>query len=151
MRSYKELNRSSLQAAVEALHRPFYFLGCNCSWCNCNARAICFVREQVSLCRTLVRMTSLVLKQYRMTRDACSHGKIWFICKLLPLANLELARISFERLAAPIFHLHMLASQTLDCLDFCSLISRNSLYSARGTSRFIRKAFLSVNTGSVIR
>lgn len=52
----------------------------------------------------LVRMTPPVLKQYRMTRDACSPGKILFICKLLPTANFELTGFPFERLVG-IFHL----------------------------------------------
>lgn len=58
----------------------------------------------------LVRMTLPVLKQYRMTRDACSHGKIWFICKLLPPANFELTGFPFERLG--IFHLQAVARLT---------------------------------------
>ena len=54
---------------------------CNCS-CSCASRAICFVRERVSLCPGSGSCDTSCIKT--IPNDGCSHGKIWFICKLPP-------------------------------------------------------------------
>ena len=64
-----------------------YFLRCNCRCKRAHRPSVLYASGFRYV--PLVRMTPPVLKQYRMTRDACSRSKIWFICKLPPPGNFE--------------------------------------------------------------
>mgnify|MGYP004589547395 CR=1 FL=1 len=75
--------------------RLLYFLRCNCRCKRAHRPSVLYASGFRYV--PLVRMTPPVLKQYRMTRDACSRSKIWFICKLpLPRATSS-HRVPFQR------------------------------------------------------